>query len=168
MLGFTPTGYIVMILWYVLLYLLTISSNLSMFKFFRVFENFIFEGSNDAFSNNRFSFIMCYFLYHYSAKMFLLIYCKTHWLYLSISFHQKLCKPLRQDLFDLGFLAISNSLSGNILSEVALFKKCPYSELFWSAFFPHFSAFGLNMERYGLPLRIQSKCEKLREKSGPE
>ena len=28
-------------------------------------------------------------------------------------------------------------------------KKSPYSELFWSAFFPHFSAFGLNTERYG-------------------
>ena len=27
-------------------------------------------------------------------------------------------------------------------------KKCPYSELFWSAFFPHFPAFRLNTERY--------------------
>ena len=26
-------------------------------------------------------------------------------------------------------------------------KKCPYSELFWSVFFPHFPSFGLNMER---------------------
>ena len=30
----------------------------------------------------------------------------------------------------------------------ALRKKCPYSELFWSAFFPNFPAFGLNTERY--------------------
>ena len=29
----------------------------------------------------------------------------------------------------------------------ALRKKCPYSELFWSAFFPHFPAFGLNTKR---------------------
>ena len=27
-------------------------------------------------------------------------------------------------------------------------KKCPSSELFWSAFLPHFPAFGLNTERY--------------------
>ena len=26
----------------------------------------------------------------------------------------------------------------------AVHKKCPYSELFWSAFFRHFPAFGLN------------------------
>ena len=30
-------------------------------------------------------------------------------------------------------------------SCLALRKKCPCSELFWSAFFPHFLAFGLNM-----------------------
>ena len=41
-------------------------------------------------------------------------------------------------------------------------------ELFWFAFFPHFPAFGLNMERYGLSRRIQSKCGKMREKCGPE
>ena len=38
-------------------------------------------------------------------------------------------------------------------------KKCPYSELFWSAFFPHFLALGLNTKRYGA-----GKCEKC----GPE
>ena len=31
----------------------------------------------------------------------------------------------------------------------SLRKKCPFSELFRSAFFPHFPAFGMNMERYG-------------------
>ena len=31
-------------------------------------------------------------------------------------------------------------------------KKCPYSELFWSAFFPHFPAFRLNTERYCVSL----------------
>ena len=32
--------------------------------------------------------------------------------------------------------------------ETLLRKKCPYSELFWSAFYPNFPAFGLNTERY--------------------
>ena len=77
----------------------------------------------------------------------------------------------------------------------SLCKKCPYSELFWSANFPHFPAFGLNTERfevfvfgvilvriflvfsririeygerYSVSLRIQSKCGKMREKCGPE
>ena len=31
-----------------------------------------------------------------------------------------------------------------------LHKKCPYSELFWSALFPHFPAFRLNKERSGV------------------
>ena len=31
---------------------------------------------------------------------------------------------------------------------------CPYSELFWSTFFPHFPAFGLNTERYGISLPV--------------
>ena len=35
-------------------------------------------------------------------------------------------------------------------------KKCPYSELFWSAFFPYFPAFGLNKERYNIsPYSVQ-------------
>ena len=29
-------------------------------------------------------------------------------------------------------------------------QKCPYPELFWSAFFQHFPTFGLNTERYGV------------------
>ena len=29
-------------------------------------------------------------------------------------------------------------------------KKCPYWELFWAAFFPHFPKFGLNTEKYYL------------------
>ena len=47
-------------------------------------------------------------------------------------------------------------------------KKGPYSELLWSAFFPHFPAFGLNTEKYEVSLRIQFKCGKMREKCGPE
>ena len=47
-------------------------------------------------------------------------------------------------------------------------KKCPYSELFWSKFFPHFPAFGLNTERYGVSLRIQSKCGKNADQNNSE
>ena len=35
----------------------------------------------------------------------------------------------------------------------ALHKKCPYPELFWSAFCPHFPATGLNTERYSISLQ---------------
>ena len=39
---------------------------------------------------------------------------------------------------------------------LTLRKKCPYSESFWSAFFPDFSAFGLNTERHGIsPYSVQ-------------
>ena len=52
--------------------------------------------------------------------------------------------------------------------KATLRKKCPYSGLFWSSFFPHFPAFGLNTERYSVSLRIQSECGKMWEKCGPE
>ena len=45
--------------------------------------------------------------------------------------------------------------------------KWPCSELFWSAFFPHFPAFGLNTERYSVSLSIQSECEKMRTRIIP-
>ena len=37
-----------------------------------------------------------------------------------------------------------------VIFSLKLHKKCPDSELFWSAFFSHFPAFGLNTERYGV------------------
>ena len=43
-------------------------------------------------------------------------------------------------------------------------EKSPFSELFWSAFLPHFPTFGLNTERYGVSLRIQSECGKMQGK----
>ena len=46
-------------------------------------------------------------------------------------------------------------------------QKCPYSELFWSLFFPHFAAFGLNTERYSVCLRIQSEFGKIRTRITP-
>ena len=39
-------------------------------------------------------------------------------------------------------------------------KKCPYSKLFWFAFFPFFLAFGLNTERYFVFSRNAGKCRK--------
>ena len=48
----------------------------------------------------------------------------------------------------------------NCLKSLTLRKTFPYLELFWSAFFPHFPAFGVNTKRYGVSLRIQSKCRK--------
>ena len=50
-----------------------------------------------------------------------------------------------------------------LYQKKSLCKKCPCSELFWFAFFPHFPAFGLNTERFFVSLRIQSKCGKTRE-----
>ena len=36
--------------------------------------------------------------------------------------------------------------------ELSLRKKCPYSEVFWSAFFPHFPAFGLDTREIPPPV----------------
>ena len=47
-------------------------------------------------------------------------------------------------------------------------KKCPYSELFWSAFFPHFPAFGLNAERYApYSIRMWENAGKMRTRITP-
>ena len=37
-----------------------------------------------------------------------------------------------------------------MLWKFTLRKNCPYSELFWSTFFPHFPSFRLTMERYSV------------------
>ena len=44
--------------------------------------------------------------------------------------------------------------------RITIREKYPYSELFWSVFFPHFPAFGLNTKGYGVSLCIQSECGK--------
>ena len=57
-LDFTSTGFILIVLWYVLL---TISSNLSIYTFFywsHVFIIFVLQDFNKSFSNSRFSFTM--------------------------------------------------------------------------------------------------------------
>ena len=37
----------------------------------------------------------------------------------------------------------------------------------WGYFGPHFPAFGLNTERYGVSLRTQSECGKMRTRKTP-
>ena len=53
-------------------------------------------------------------------------------------------------------------ISCNLIKSVSLSlrKKCPYSELFWSAF-SHIRT-EIGEIRYRVPLRIQSKCSKIR------
>ena len=53
-----------------------------------------------------------------------------------------------------------------VSKQHSLRKKSPCSKFFWSAFFPHFPAFGLNTEK--VTLRIQSACEKMREIFGTQ
>ena len=52
--------------------------------------------------------------------------------------------------------------------QLPLRKKCPCSELFWSAFFPHFLAFGLNTERYGVFGPNAEKCGKNADQNNSE
>ena len=48
-------------------------------------------------------------------------------------------------------------------------KRCPYSELFWSAFFPYFPAFGLNTEKYGAVFSPNAgKCRKNADQKNSE
>ena len=66
-----------------------------------------------------------------------------------------LCKPIKDIYHDV-----------NEEWEITLRKKCPYSELFWSAFFPHFPAFWLNTESvFGLNA---GKCGKNADQNNSE
>ena len=49
-----------------------------------------------------------------------------------------------------------------------LHKKCPYSELFWSAFFPHFSAFGPNTPYLSVFSPNARKCGKNADQNNSE
>ena len=67
---------------------------------------------------------------------------------------------------------ILKKIKGLILKTLnLLLKKCPYSELFWSTFFPNFSVFGLNSERirteYSVSVCIQSECAKVQNRITP-
>ena len=51
----------------------------------------------------------------------------------------------------------------------SLRKKSPYSELFWSAFFSHFPAFGLNTERCSpYSVRMKENAGKMRTRITPD
>ena len=52
-----------------------------------------------------------------------------------------------------------------ITVRYTLLKKCLCLELFWSTFFPHFPAFGLNTEIYSV-LRISPHSARMRENAG--
>ena len=78
-------------------------------------------------------------------------------------------ESLKSNLREWYFAAVVVLSNSFVLYNVSsLHKICPYPELFWSAFFPHFPAFGLNMEIYPISLRIQSEYRKMREKCGSE
>ena len=45
--------------------------------------------------------------------------------------------------------------------------ECVKSVRIWGYVGPHFPAFGLNIERYGVSLCIQSECKKMRTRITP-
>ena len=71
---YASAGLILIALWYELLYLLTISSSLSMYTFLycsRIFVNLVRQNSDKFHSSNKFPFIVYWILFN------TLIYCKT-------------------------------------------------------------------------------------------
>ena len=108
-----------------------------------------------------------------SEKWFLrMVYCKTFWRLCIILTHLfcsddiifasplEILRLLRTMFFTTLLYQIKMCILASRKwcnsSYLALCKKFPCSELFWSAFFQHFPALGLNTERYGGSLRIQS------------
>ena len=53
-------------------------------------------------------------------------------------------------------------LTWDLHLNIALRKKWLYSELFWSAIFLHFAAFGLNTERYKVGMRENARKMRIR------
>ena len=53
-------------------------------------------------------------------------------------------------------------------SCLSLRKKCPYSELFWTAFFPHFPAFRLNTPYLSVFSSNAGKCRKKADQNNSE
>ena len=60
---------------------------------------------------------------------------------------------------------ILDNLGGSRI--IGHYWQCVKSVRIWSFSGPHFPAFGLNTERYSVPLRIQSKCGKIRTRKTP-
>ena len=74
---------------------------------------------------------------------------------------QKLCGCASRHHLKKKIRLIMHRIPPNHLIDLHILrKKSPYSELFWSAFSPHFPAFGLTTER--LSLRIQENARKVR------
>ena len=65
-LDLTSISFILIVLWYEVLYLLPVSSNYqytNLFYYSHVFADFMFKISNKSFSNDRFSFIICWIIF---------------------------------------------------------------------------------------------------------
>ena len=86
----TSAVFILIVLWYILLYLSILLSNLSIYTFFwywsYIFVDFTLQSSNNSFSNNTDSPPLCIitFLYFYLATKISLICYKISYLYLPI------------------------------------------------------------------------------------
>ena len=73
---------------------------------------------------------------------------------------------VNDDLLQLSFCFLCLKIPGTI-SFNDLFKICAKRVRIWSYSGPYFPAFGVNMERYGVSLRIHSKCRKIRTRITP-
>ena len=65
-LDLTSISFILIVLWYEVLYLSPVSSNYqykNLFYYSHVFADFMFKISNKSFSNDRFSFIICWIIF---------------------------------------------------------------------------------------------------------
>ena len=66
------------------------------------------------------------------------------------------------------FRTLLKIYDGALLLYQTLRKKCLYSEFFWPSFSPHFPAFGLNTERYGVSLRNSVRMRENRDQNNSE
>ena len=100
--------------------------------------------------------IACYILLHLGEDLLLPRYCHN------FIFAPKLVL-ITYDLlvrftYILPCLQKGFNFQVRFMLQIPLREKCPYTELFWL----YFPAFGLNRERYSVPLRIQYECGKIR------
>ena len=98
---------------------------------------------------------------HFKVKKWLQLFLRTYYILQYI---------ILQIWLDYTSMA-KNFSSHQLFDLVTLRKKCPFSELFLSAFFPHFPAFGLNTERYFISsvFRLNAgKCGKKADQNNSE
>ena len=79
-----------------------------------------------------------------------------------------LVTPEFKDLKIKNFIFLSNTTTHKrIITIDSITLHCVKSVHIWSYSGPYFPAFGLNTERYGISLRIQSECGKIRNRITP-